>query len=103
MREIMLDIDNKNISTSLVNKWDWIIYFLGLDVVDVTVNKSTSGNNHVTFTVLNNINDYEHVFIQLAMGSDLKRECFNLLRIHSGKFKNQSWNVLFKNKWEYKL
>lgn len=40
----------------------------------------------------------EIVAIQAVLGSDLKRETFNLARVFSGKARNRRWNLLFERK-----
>ena len=103
MKTIKLDIDKKRISLEDVERIDWHIAFFNLDCVDIRVYNSASGNKHIEIDILNDVNDYELVFLQLAMGSDNKRECFNLLRVSSEAFSNQSWNVLFRNKFHILL
>lgn len=95
MTTIKLDFDKKEFSWHRINK---VILLLRLDITDVSVEKSKHGW-HITLNIKNKMNDHEIVCVQSLMGSDYKRECFNLLRVHSGKFPNQSWNVLFKKKF----
>jgi hypothetical protein len=38
------------------------------------------------------------VAIQCVLGSDSKRELFNLARVFSGKARNPRWNILFERK-----
>jgi hypothetical protein len=102
MRTLKIDIDSKTISQRQVNRMDWIIAFFRLDILDIKLTESRKGW-HIEFIIQNPINDYEIVLLQLLLGSDWKRECFNLLRVHSGKFKNQSWNILFKKKWRIRF
>lgn len=103
MKTIKLDIDKKTIALEQVERIDWCIAFFNLDIIDIRTRKSQSGNNHIELDLLNDINDYELVFLQLAMQSDFKRECFNLLRVSSEAFSNQSWNVLFRKKFRIAL
>ena len=103
MKLIKIDIDKPRISTHDVNKILKVKSILGLDINSVKIEKSHSGNYHITFEVQNNLNDFEIVAIQAMMGSDYKRECYNLLRVASGKFKNKEWNILFKKKINIKL
>jgi len=40
----------------------------------------------------------ETVALQMALGSDLKRETYNLVRVMSGNAGNGKWNLLFEEK-----
>lgn len=91
---IKIDYDTHKKTFNRINN---VIYFLRLDVYDCKVQRTKRGW-HVELYIKNKVNDWELVILQLLMQSDYKREMFNLLRVHSGKFKNQSWNVLFKKK-----
>ena len=100
MNIIKLDIDKPYISMQNANRIIKVKNILGLDIIDIDIHKSTNGNYHILIEVLNPINDYEIICIQILMLSDYKRECFNLLRIHSNKFISNGveWNVLFTHK-----
>lgn len=96
---IKIDYDTHKKTFARINN---VIMFLRLDVVNCNVVKTRRGY-HIELEIKNKVNDYELVALQCLMQSDYKREMFNLLRVHSGKFPKQSWNVLFKKKWEIAL
>jgi len=43
-------------------------------------------------------NPMETIALQCALGSDLRRETYNLARVFSGKARNKRWNLLFSEK-----
>lgn len=47
----------------------------------ITPSKSGGRRVHVTITMPSAIDNIKRVALQLALGSDLKRECFNLARV----------------------
>lgn len=96
---IKIDYDTHKKTFARINN---VIYFLRLDVVDCQVQRTRHGY-HVQLEIRNKVNDFEIIILQCLMQSDYKREMFNLLRVHSGKFPKQSWNVLFKKKWSFDL
>lgn len=103
MKQIKLDIDKYCISNQQVARINKIITLLKLDILFVEVHRSQNKKYHIILHCANKITDYELVCIQALMGSDYKRECFNLLRVKSNKFKKQSWNVLFLKKFQINL
>jgi hypothetical protein len=66
-------------------------------VRNVDVRRTRHGY-HVRILVQNRIRKRELNFIQLALGSDYRRECMNLRRIISWK-QMKIWNVLFEYKF----
>lgn len=101
MKTIKLDIDNKNLSIQQINRICNTKSMLGLDITDIRMTKTKNGF-HIEMDLLNPINDFELVCIQALMNSDYKREIYNLLRVHSKRFKKQKWNVLFIKKIKIK-
>jgi hypothetical protein len=97
--EIKLDIDERRKGVRRIRK---VIELLGLKVKYWETYRTNGGWHHY-IGVENRLSDLELCLIQALMGSDFKRECFNFLRIRSGKFAGQSWNVLFKRKYEYDI
>jgi hypothetical protein len=103
--EIMLDFDNYS-RTGLLrfirSHWRFLFRFhwpvFGkLRVQHVNVAKTRHGY-HVRIRVKNGIPKREMNFLQLALGSDYRRECMNLRRIISCK-QMRSWNVLYRLKF----
>jgi len=66
-------------------------------VEDLKVFRTNKGF-HIYIRTNKPIEDAELVFIQLALGSDYARECFNWERVKT-KHMGDKWNVLFKKKF----
>jgi len=103
--EIKLDLDNCSPSRLLSlarSRWlflfrfDWPL-FGRLRVQSVNIRRTKHGC-HVRILVKNRIPGRELSFLQLALGSDYRRECMNLRRIISIR-QMRSWNVLFAFKF----
>jgi len=89
MHTLKLDIDNKKID---INHLNFVIDKLNINVTNVTVYETTKG-----FHILINIDNPEIVepeipFIQALLGSDLKRETLNYIRVLNNE---RNWNILF--------
>ncbi|RLF40497.1 MAG: hypothetical protein DRN12_05295 [Thermoplasmata archaeon] len=97
--ELRLDVDGKQKGSKRIKK---VIELLGLKVRYWEIYKTNNGWHHY-IGVDNKLTDLEVVLVQALMGSDFKRECFNYLRVKSGKFSYDDWNVLFKRKYEVDL
>jgi hypothetical protein len=103
--EIMLDFDNCTRSRLLRlirSRWRFLFRFswplVGRLRVQSTDIKRTRHGYHVRIRVKNKIPSWELNFLQLALGSDYRRECMNLRRIISCK-QMRSWNVLYAFKF----
>jgi hypothetical protein len=102
----LLDFDRNCSRRSLLrqvySRWlflltfDWPL-FGRLKVRDIDVRRTRHGY-HVRIRVKNRISSRELNFLQLAFGSDFRRECMNLRRLISIK-QMRSWNVLFEFKF----
>jgi len=103
--ELKLDFDFKPKSTrkfgkEIADKLNFLKTFFGIRVIDVKVYETNKGL-HLYIPICSNVEltDEDVVVLQLALGSDYKRELFNWLRVRSrDKFKH--WNVLFKVKYK---
>jgi len=103
--ELKLDFDfkprsAKRFAKEIANKLKFLTSFFGISVIDVKVYETNKGL-HVYISLYSNVEltDEDIVVLQLALGSDYKRELFNWLRVRSrDKFKH--WNVLFKVKYK---
>lgn len=90
----------KRFARELVSKLKFIQNYFGITVTDVEVYETNKGL-HIYIGIVSNVEltDEDIVVIQLALGSDYKREIFNWLRVRSKQdFKH--WNVLFKVKYK---
>jgi len=103
--ELKLDFDfkprsAKRFAKEIANKLNFLTSFFGIRVIDVKVYETNKGL-HLYISLYSNVEltDEDIVVLQLALGSDYKREIFNWLRVRSrDKFKH--WNVLFKVKYK---
>jgi len=103
--ELKLDFDFKPRSArkfgkEIADKLNFLKTFFGIRVIDVKVYETSKGL-HLYISLYSNVEltDEDIVVLQLALGSDYKRELFNWLRVRSNdKFKH--WNVLFKVKYK---
>ena len=94
MKCIKLDLDGKD-GLDVFLERAWIMKGFGLKTTNVMVYQTTHGY-HVILELDNEIDNVKAVFMQLALGSDYRREVFNFLRIERGCL---DWNVLFKEKY----
>ncbi len=103
--EIKLDYDNCS-RTSLLRMieahWRFLFRFgwpiFGRLRVQAVGARSTRHGYHVRIFVKNKIPPRELNFLQLALGSDYRRECLNLRRIIACR-QMKSWNVLYEFKF----
>ena len=103
--ELKLDFDfkprsAKRFAKEIANKLNFLASYFSISVIDVKVYETNKGL-HVYILLYSNVEltDEDIVVLQLALGSDYKRELFNWLRVRSNdKFKH--WNVLFKVKYK---
>ncbi|RLG54494.1 MAG: hypothetical protein DRO00_01170 [Thermoproteota archaeon] len=95
MKTLKLDLDGKN-GLDVFLERAWIMKYMGLKVVAVRCSHTTNGY-HLELDLDNEIDDIKAVFMQLALGSDYRREVCNLLRIERGC---KDWNILFKRKFK---
>ncbi len=98
----LVDIDFKpdnpmKFSKEFYEKLDFVRYLLRIDIDEVEVFETRRGIHIYVYASSNRkISDEEIVVIQLALGSDYKRELFNWTRVISNP-KPKHWNVLFKD------
>ena len=103
--EIKLDLDNyspQQLIRFIWSRWGFIFRFRWpgfgrLRVKSIDVRKTRHGY-HIRIWVRNRIPSRELNFLQLALGSDYRRECMNLRRIISVK-RMKSWNILYHYKF----
>ena len=103
--ELKLDFDFKPRSArkfgkEIADKLKFLTSFFGIRVIDVKVYETNKGL-HLYISIYSSVelDDRDIVVLQLALGSDYKREIFNWLRVRSEQnFKH--WNVLFRVKYK---
>jgi len=99
----LIDIDYKptnpnKFAEEFTNKIKFVEDILKIFVEEVEVFETKKGIHvYVYASSERKISDEEIVVIQLALGSDYKREIFNWSRVISNP-KPKHWNVLFKSK-----
>lgn len=101
--EFKLDIDTPKARTYATQRWFRrilkVIAMLDLEIYTKDIRVMTTQHGfHVYLKTERYFTALEICMIQSLMGSDYKREIFNLLRIKQGC---ENWNVLFSNKYQY--
>ncbi len=100
---VKVDIDYKPPNVSLfakefAKKLKFVSKLLNLTVESVEAFETEKGYHvYVYFSGSRKLEDVEILVIQLALGSDYKRELYNMTRVLSEKY-NGKWNVMFKYK-----
>jgi len=98
----MIDVDFKpeipnKFAEEFVEKLSFVSDILKIHIDDVEVFETKRGLHiYVYASSFRNISDEEIVVIQLALGSDYKREIFNWTRVISNP-RPRRWNVMFKD------
>ena len=75
----------------------FVLKHFSIRVLDLRVFSTVKGF-HVYIDIAEPLSGEELVFVQLALGSDFARECFNWDRVKKG-YMGAEWNVLFKKKF----
>lgn len=70
---------------------------LGVGIVWIRLDRSHSGRWHLLVKWRARFSKLEMIAIQAILGSDFKREAFNLYRVRSG-VRSRRWNFLFESK-----
>jgi len=95
---IKIDLDSKDQWQNFIEKAKFVLAFWHLTIKHVWVAETSKGY-HIVIIVKEKLPDMQICFIQLALGSDYKRECFNLARVLRGE---KDWNLLFKTKEQFR-
>lgn len=81
-----------------------LCWHLGVDVLDYTIERSSGGGIHLTMRVQGYFPPLAIVAMQAILGSDYRRETFNLVRAltldSAPAFWRKRWNVLYASKLE---
>jgi len=98
---LKLDFDTKSQKKlqQMVKRVVKVIQLTNLQIVDAPISPSNSGKYHMRIYLKQPIPDIVAVCLQALMGSDYKRETFNLLRVLNNI---PNWNVLFIRKYRFK-
>jgi len=110
--DILVDIDfkpeNKRRLIKMAEDFAWKMYFvsdsLGLRFTDINVYETNKGLHfYLKAESERPLTPLEIIIIQLALGSDYKREIFNLRRARAwldGEELDDGWNTLFRHKYK---
>lgn len=100
--EILLDIDRKRISTrEFAERMQFISAFMGIEFKRLRIYETRRGLHVYLWCGDKKPSPQEAVIIQLALGSDYRREIFNWLRVKDDT-KGARWNILFQGKYNSK-
>jgi len=100
MEMLKIDIDIKDfgkVRSIITNRCRGVFAILGIKPIGCRVFGTAKGY-HVYIDIEGEYSSFDVCFLQMAVGSDYKRETFNFLR-----FKNsldKKWNVLFAKKYD---
>jgi hypothetical protein len=101
MSIIKLDIDfHKGVVSFMKKRLFWTMNIDNFKPISVKAYR-TNGGYHIYLNTKARYSNYEIVLLQLALGSDTKRELYNHKRLRYMKSKDH-WNVLFTEKWNGK-
>ena len=98
METLKIDIDIKDfnkVKSIISNRCRAVFNILGINPISCRV-YSTARGYHVYIDIFGDYTSFDMCFLQMAVGSDYKREVFNYMR-----FKNnldKKWNILFSKK-----
>lgn len=93
---LKLDIDRRKIINWSRMKIARNITGLKVDFDRSTIHRTGKGW-HIRLVVDGKFTDSEICFLQMAFGSDYKREILNMCRVSNGE---KNWNVLFERKYK---
>ncbi|MEO0303950.1 MAG: hypothetical protein ABIM64_01680 [candidate division WOR-3 bacterium] len=91
------DFKNRDLLKKILKKRLSVLRILGIDVLSCFVFETCKGY-HVYLKINGNFSYIEIIALQALLGSDYKREAFNLKRFRSGLGKE--WNILFEKKFD---
>ncbi|MCK4329446.1 hypothetical protein KAX02_06350 [candidate division WOR-3 bacterium] len=98
--DILLDIDQKDVDAKeIAERLRFITMFTSFEFVRLVVYETRKGFHLYFWTSKPKPSAKDKVMIQLALGSDYRREIFNYLRICMTPLPKK-WNVLFQSKYD---
>jgi len=98
--DILLDIDKKDVNAKeLAERMRFITMFTSFEFVKIDIYETRKGFHFYLWTDKPKPSAEDKVVIQLALGSDYRREIFNYLRIRITPLPKK-WNVLFQSKYD---
>jgi len=97
--DILLDIDRKRISArEFAERMHFITMFVSIEFKKLSVYETHKGLHIYLWCKDKKPSPQETVVIQLALGSDYRREIFNWLRVKDDT-EDARWNILFQGKY----
>ena len=104
-RWLKIDYDVEQLPPDLIERTTELLRLAGLRPVDLALNRSASGKGWHMRVLLNRpVNAQRCVALQAILGSDPRREAFNLRRVSQWReltdYARARWNVLFTRKVE---
>ena len=98
--DILLDIDRKRISArEFAERMRFVSIFTAIEFKRLTIYETHKGLHVYLWCKDKKPSPQEKVVIQLALGSDYRREIFNWLRV-TGTQTPKRWNILFQGKYD---
>jgi len=98
--DILLDIDRKRISArEFAERMRFISIFTAIEFKRLTIYETHKGLHVYLWCKDKKPSPQEKVVIQLALGSDYRREIFNWLRVKDNT-EDARWNILFQGKYD---
>ncbi len=92
---LMLDVDS--LKPRSLTWLQWVFRRLNIGVHWIRYDRTAKGW-HVIIRCRERFKALEIVALQAILGSDWRRETFNLARVRSGKLRGGQWNILFERK-----
>jgi len=99
MTILTLDIDGKDAFSDFLDRI-WILKGFGLRMKSCAVYETKNGF-HVYLDTAVKIEPVKALFMQLALGSDYRKEIFSFIRLERGYTANKDWSVLFSIKYRF--
>ena len=99
MTILTLDLDSKESFADFLDRI-WILKGFGLRIKSCAVYESKNGF-HVYLDTAVEIKPLKALFMQLALGSDYRKEVFSFLRLERGYTDPKDWSVLFSIKYRF--
>ena len=99
MTILTLDLDGKESFADFLDRI-WILKGFGLRIKSCAV-YGTKNGFHVYLDTSIEIEPLKALFMQLALGSDYRKEVFSFLRLERGYTDPKDWSVLFSIKYRF--
>ena len=93
LSKVKVDLDCENWYQLFHSRMYRIHSILGLHS-DTHLYKSKGGHHHAVVEFKERLTDWQILCLQLILGSDPVRECFNFRRLIRGQ---HNWNILFEH------